>query len=233
MVRKKRIRKKKEPTGHPLRRNKRSGPKLYVFPSFDKSNAVIYLPSTLARLKNSGDTERILKLVQRHCSKDCSVILGKNTDMTIPMDLFMGLVNCSAILYPDAISCMHTTRVIDNKILATMYYKYTDYPSIPDCARMLPQLQGDPFRLAAFTGARKETVTSKLKLDDQPEDVRNSIVDLLDREEEFQVYGKEELTFTIDPCTKKIASYQSLNTMLSVSYNGMKVNLIDTEYSNL
>lgn len=232
-MRKKRIRKKKEPTGKPVSRKRKPGPKLYVFPSFDKSDAVVYLPSTLARLKNSGDTERILKLVKRHCSKDCAVILGRNTEMTISMDLFMGLVDCGAVLYPDAISCMHTTRVVENKILATMYYKYTDYPAISECAKLLPRVANDPFCLAAFAGARKEALTLKLKLDDQLEDVRDAVLDLLDREQEFQVYGKEELIFTIDPFSKKIISYQSLNTMLSVSYNGVQYNLVDAEYNNL
>lgn len=203
-------------------------PKLYVFPSFDKSDAIIYMPSTIARLTNTGDIDRMTKLIRGHCSKDCEVIMGadKENGITLPMTIFTSLLECATILYPDIISCMHTTKVIENQIHATMYFKYTDYAALPDHARTIPSVRDNELNKIVFTAPRKENLAQKLRLDAQPEDIGARIRELLDLEEEIQMYGKEDVIITIDQHTKKVISYQSDCVFVSVCHNGQQYKLV-------
>lgn len=204
-------------------------PKLYVFPSFDKSDAIIYLPSTIARLTNTGDIERLSKLIRGHCSKDCEIIMGNDKEsggLALPINLFMGLLECATILFPDIISCMHSTKVVGNQIHASMHSKYTDYAAMPDHARTIPRIRDDEFNNIVFTAPRRQALAQKLRLDAQPEHISSRIYELLDLEEELQVYMREDIVITLDLYTKKITSYRSDGAIVSVCHNGVQYKLI-------
>eukprot|EP01032_Pedospumella_encystans_P010452 gene10452-12212_t len=51
---------------------------IYAFPSFVKSDALIYLPNTLSLYMNTGDVPALSKLLLSHCDKKCIVDFPKS-----------------------------------------------------------------------------------------------------------------------------------------------------------
>lgn len=192
--------------------------KLYAFPSFDKSDAMLYLPSTIARLTNSGARDECNRLLKNHCAKDCQVVLGKYNTVSISLMKYTGLLDIVDSIFPDMFSCMHSTKVEDNRISADMYFKYTNSPDIHRNAHTIKGISSDPFYKSAFLGNRKELLYRDTQLVHQSEEIRNRIAALIELDEEMEIYGKESLTFTIDPHSKKILTYRSAITIVSVRH---------------
>jgi len=196
--------------------------KMCPFPVFDKSDAMLYLPSTMAKLANSGDIEKFTTLLRTHSDKNAKVILCNKTNLEMPVSKFLELVELVDDLYPDSMNCMHSTKVINNKIVAVMYYKYTDTPEIYEHTESMVT---DPLFRTFFVGSRKEIVQRALQLHSKSETLQKDINMLIDMQEELQMYGKSDLVMTFDPVSKKIMTYEYYSTATSVSHNGVQYNL--------
>lgn len=196
--------------------------KMVPFPEFDKSDAMLYLPSTMAKAANSGDMEKFTQLLNNHSDKNAKVVLCNETDLSMPVAKFLELVELADDLYPDSMNCMHSTKVVGNKIVAVMYYKYTDSPEIYD---HVDQMVTDPLFRSIFVGERKHIVQRALQLHTKSEHLQKEINDMLDMNEEIQMYGKSDLIMTFDTVSKKIITYEYYNTATSVSHNGVQYNL--------
>jgi len=106
--------------------------KLYAFPSFDRSDALLFVPSTFVSLLNSYDITGLSKLVYSRFDKQCEVhmpYLGEQVANVADLIQFHSQLND---LHPDAIVCVHSTKVIENEIRATTYTKYTTTKAIYD-----------------------------------------------------------------------------------------------------
>eukprot|EP00598_Pedospumella_elongata_P006564 CAMPEP_0184973404 /NCGR_PEP_ID=MMETSP1098-20130426/5201_1 /TAXON_ID=89044 /ORGANISM="Spumella elongata, Strain CCAP 955/1" /LENGTH=304 /DNA_ID=CAMNT_0027495857 /DNA_START=95 /DNA_END=1009 /DNA_ORIENTATION=- len=196
--------------------------KMCPFPVFDKSDAMLYLPSTMAKLANSGDIEKFTTLLRTHSDKNAKVILCNKTNLEMPVSKFLELVELVDDLYPDSMNCMHSTKVINNKIVAVMYYKYTDAPEIYEHTESMVT---DPLFRTFFVGSRKEIVQRALQLHEKSETLQKDINMLIDMQEELQMYGKSDLVMTFDAVSKKIMTYEYYSTATSVSHNGVQYNL--------
>lgn len=196
--------------------------KMCPFPVFDKSDAMLYLPSTMAKLANSGDIEKFTTLLRTHSDKNAKVILCNKTNLEIPVSKFLELVELVDDLYPDSMNCMHSTKVINNKIVAVMYYKYTDTPEIYEHTNSMVT---DPLFRTFFVGSRKDIVQRALQLHSKSDTLQKDINTLIDMQEELQMYGKSDLVMTFDAYSKKIMTYEYYSTATSVSHNGVQYNL--------
>ncbi len=127
-------------------------PKLYSFPNFDRSDAKIYFPSTLARFSNSGDVDGFNKYMLQHCHKNCEVGISKFPLVNVSLERYMGLFDLTKTFHPDSMCCMHSTNVLDNTIHAVLYFKYTDIPEMYEHARAI--VPSDPFFQKVFVGNR-------------------------------------------------------------------------------
>lgn len=197
--------------------------KLYSFPSFDKSDAMIYLPSTIARLTNSGAQADLKRLLRNHCSKDCEMIVTTQatSSISLPLTRYTGLMEIARTMFPDYFSCMHSTHVEDNQIRAEMYFKYTDTPEMHTYAHTIQGIDSDPLYKMAFVGDRRDMLSRNLALAYRPKVLVDKISTLIDLNEDIVVYGKDSLTLTFDSFTKKILSFKSVDTVLSFSHAGV------------
>lgn len=193
--------------------------KLYAFPSFDRSDALIYFASTYSRLKNSGDNVTLSKLLLDRCAKGCSVELSHNANDSVTAARYLQLSDLTDILHPDSVCCMHSTKVVGNQIKSVIYFKFTDIPEMHDYAHLIVT---DPLFRSFFVGKRKDILKKRFMLTDSNllEGDKAKVNDLVEAGEEFQVYGHCEFNLTIDENTKKIVNMQYLVNMTSVAHNG-------------
>lgn len=182
-----------------------AGIKLCPFPTFDKSDAMLYLPSTLAKHANSGDMDKFASVLKLHSDKNASVILCSGSNLTLPIAKVLELAELVDDFFPDSMNCMHSTKVVGNTIQAVMYYKYTDSPEVYKHA---DYVVSDPLFRSFFAGGRKQCLERNLQLETKSESVQQQIAELIDLQEELQIYGKSDLTMTFDPFTKKILTYR-------------------------
>jgi len=195
--------------------------KLFAFPSFDRSDALIYFASTYSRLKNSGDTITLSKLLLNRCAKNCTVMLSHNSHDAVSAARYLELSDITDVLHPDSVCCMHSTKVIGNQIKSVIYFKFTDIPEMHEHANFIVS---DPLFRSFFVGKRKDILMKRFgfctapKLDDAGD--RAKVYDLVESEQEFQVYGHCEFNLTIDEHTKKIVGMQYLTSLDSVGHDG-------------
>ena len=187
--------------------------KLYAFPSFDKSNSMVYFASTYARLLNSGELDELSRVIKSYCIKDCEVKLHET--LVVSLMQYVDLLSISNIFHPDSVCCMHSTKVVDNQIKSVLYFKYTDVPEMYTYAETVCT---DPAYNWVYVGKRKNILRRNLELDRQAEDKQRAIYDLIERDEQVQVYGKVLLTLTFDQYTKKIQHVRYDSKYTSVAH---------------
>jgi hypothetical protein len=99
------------------------GTKLYPFPSFDKCDSLLFFPSTFSSCVNSADLSSLEKLLRQRTDKNCTFhACGKEMDL----DAYIGMFEMMNEMHPDSVTCVHQTKVVENQIRVTFYFKYTE-----------------------------------------------------------------------------------------------------------
>lgn len=113
---------------------------LYAFPSFDRCDSLLYMPNTMTRLLNSSDIDGIRSLFGTHLDKNCLFGMHFGHGGKFTADELMDIWHKTNDLEPDRMMCVHTTKVVENQIKATLYSKVTD--SQPLCNYMARYFEG-------------------------------------------------------------------------------------------
>jgi len=188
---------------------------LIAFPTFDKCDSLIYFPSTLARLINSDDMTATSKLFATYFRKDCMIDyianVGKITKFT--PKTFVGLLHVANVLEPDRIMCVHSTKVVDNTIRATVYMKLTDTQPLYDY--MSQTLSSADAAIAALC-QQDRAKRLKYYIHDElmSESAKEEIAQHSESQEDLLVYIQCNLVMTIDDVAKKI-SHMDLTYVLT------------------
>jgi len=172
---------------------------LVAFPTFDRCDSLVFLPSTLTRLINSDDIAGAARLCNTHMHKDC--VINYRTEpgnnFTFNMKSFLHFAKLTNVLEPDRVMCVHSTKVVDNQIRATVYMKLTDtqvlyrmnnthHQSDAQIAELLPQDRTKRFTMHS-NGHPDANILQLSRLD-----------------EDLLLYLKYELIMTFDDVTKKV-----------------------------
>lgn len=197
--------------------------KLYAFPEFDKSDALLYLPSTYARLCNSGDMDELTRLMKAYCQRDCTVILGPS--LSIDIGFYLDLLRQADVIQADSMMCMHSTKVVGNQIQAVLYHKHTD---TPEMHKYMSAVVTRPEFKYYFVGQRTEILRRNLRLWSLTKQKRDEVLAVLALEEEVQIYGKLNLIINFDPRTKKFVDLHHKFCYTSVTHNGVEYPLRET-----
>ena len=108
---------------------------LYAFPSFDKCDSLIYLPTALTRHMNSGDVSSLSKLLRTHLDKNCAVNLAFLNNQALNVNILIMTYKLMLDLHPDTLQVAHNIKVDGNKISASVLVKYTDNVLIHESLR--------------------------------------------------------------------------------------------------
>jgi len=181
---------------------------IYAFPSFDKSDSLIFLPSTLSRHMNSGDMQSASKLLLSHMDKDCAISMvhqagefGKlmNTRLLVKM------IELVSDIHPDSITCVHQTKVDGNCIMASIYAKFTDIKQVRDSVHRTIQ---EPVLRSLIGHSRQDGVQRLIGNDGLSDDQQQEYLSLAATEQDLLVYIHVDLALTVDDMTKKINHFK-------------------------
>lgn len=186
---------------------------LYAFPHFDKCDSLLYFPCTLTRHLNTGDFTAVSKLFRSHIDKDCKVFMDYAAIGDINVKGLLRVNEVMMDMQPDRIMCVHSTKVVENQIMATIYLKCTDNKTITESVARNVK---DPVCAGLFTMNRAERMKLKISSVDRTEEERQRMVELADSGEDVLMYVRLNLTLTFNDVTKKITSMVSNGQVTSM-----------------
>lgn len=172
---------------------------LYAFPSFDRSDALLFVPSTLATYFNTTDMYSVSKVFQSRLDKDCKVRISCLTDELLDVKALLQFHTFLCQLHPDNIFCVHSTKVVENQIRATVYSKFTYCKAIYD---FLGKGKIDPLFTVLCGEPRFARALSPSKRPDLMAVVTSH------PDANLQVYMQIDMCLTVDDLTKKITRYE-------------------------
>lgn len=189
---------------------KRKYTPLYAPVSYDKSDSLIYFPSTFSRLINSADFDDLSKLFKSKMTMNC--------DMNVSfVDVQPNTQNLSDIyaftveMFPDTVMCVDSVTVEENQIRAIMYRKFTDVKAIkeglvrtvktPIQSAMLPTFLRME-RYLSFGLSKKET--KKMK-------------EILQQESDLEVFLRIKMNLTLDKQCKKVVKLEVIPELSSIT----------------
>lgn len=185
-------------------------PVLYAFPSFDRSDSLLFLPSTMARLINSSDSTGLSKLLQTYLDKSCQVSLHCLSDQTYSLDTLLDFYSNLNDLNPDAISCVHSTKVVENEIRATVYMKYTAVKSI---YTQVASTSTNPLVLTMIEQQREACKQRKIDTKKITAEERHALLDIYAHVDDpnkntgVLVYTQMEMVLHVNDVTKKVVGF--------------------------
>ena len=186
---------------------------LYAFPNFNKCDALLYFPSTMARHLNSGDHMSLTDLFNAHFHKNCQVQIVSDKMTHLSSDKLLGLFQIMNEVHPDSMLLMHTTKVVDSEIRSTLYFKGTDTDVI---FQSLKRSITEPTFAGLFAKTRAEHLIQNFHLQKKPETERHSIISLIESGVDVVVYGKIEMKLSFDENTKRVMNVRMDSEFTSI-----------------
>lgn len=186
---------------------------LYVFPSFDKSDSLIYLPTTLSRHLNAGDMKAMGKLLTSHLDKNCTVDMSFFETGQLNVKYLIKAYELLSDLHPDMIACATNITVDGNSIKATMHAKFTDIKLIHESMRASVT---DPVFAPILRKDRIEGMREELQRDNRPQEEVEHFLALAAREDNLLVYINMTLEMSIDDLTKKVSQFSMSGRVTSM-----------------
>ena len=199
---------------------------LVAFPTFDKCDSLVYFPTTFVRYLNSADIDAATKLLAKYLDKDCIIRLHGKHISEVSFQNYKQMMTVSNDLEPDRMMCVHSTKVVENKILSTIYLKVTDVQSLyMNLSRTSKQFNDEeklkmglyPDRVKRFQFYVEET-----PVNDQ---VAQDLINYSLREDDVVMYMKIEFTLTVDDATRKVVHFTHAYELTSVHIAGTNLGL--------
>ncbi len=192
------------------------------FPSFDKSDAMVYFPSTFARLRNSGDCKKVCELLRAYCTKSCRVEFMKVPhSWSVPLSIFLQLLVADDSIHPDGVICMRSTKVVDNQIIAELYFKHADVPEAHQYRGISASYVDKEYHWMVTGQPRTPLLIRNLRLDTRTELAKKQAIRLIESQADLELYGKLDLSFTFDAQTKKVTKISYLSHYTSIACGGV------------
>lgn len=190
---------------------------LVAFPVFDKCDSLLYFPTTMVKFFNSVDMESAFRLLNKYIDKRCTISFNGNIYEDLSPQIYAEMTVTSADLQPDRIMCVHSTKVVENQIKATIYMKVTD-------------LQPLHSRLQSKYAVFSEVDSAKLGLHPDrakrfqlyvsgPSTSAQALQDLQSRamqDKDIEMYVRLDYCITIDDYRRKIVKIDHMYNLTSV-----------------
>lgn len=187
---------------------------LYVFPHFDKCDSLLFFPSALARHLNCDDMHAAKKLVITHLTDDCDIRIDICPGRRFDVKTLLKVTQLQNELQPDRIMCVHSTKVIENQIRSTVYFKFTECKSITEGVEREnedPQLQDCVFHTERSDRLKKRVFEAGLS---EQETQRQCA--LIDTNQDLLIYVTLDFVITFDDLTKKVTNLDMSGRLTSM-----------------
>lgn len=194
---------------------------IVAFPAFDKCDSLLFFPTTLIRFFNTTDMDAASKLMNKYFDKDCKVkVQGKNA-CEISTQSYQQVVTMGNEIGPDRIMCVHSTKVIENQILSSIYVKFTDIqPLYAILERTSNVFEGEGVLSSGLYPDRVRRFQHFAAELSQSEHVAQDLIAYSLREEDVLMYMRIDFTLTVDDTTRKILHFTHAYEITSVHIVG-------------
>lgn len=187
--------------------------KLICFPEIDKRDSLVCFPYIFVKLMNSGDQKSLRKFMFSYLDKSCVISLfsfcgDQRWSCQQMLDAFVVMNE----IHPDSVSCVHTTRLLENAIEAMVYYKYTDSATL---SQSMVKTSKDPIVHRIAASCRGDELLKRMNLDGKSPQERQYITALAESDDDLTIYGKMTLRVTFDVYSKKVVRFESESDVIS------------------
>jgi hypothetical protein len=177
-------------------------PVLYVFPSYDKCDSLLYFPNAFTRHLNTADFTSLSKLFSNHLQKDCDISFAcfkmKPTART-----FVKVFEFMNDLHPDSFMCVHHTKVVENQIMSTIHLKFTDCRKIYDA---LNRTATDPWHRSVLDMCSDDNIKERVADENYTALEADRIYGWMKEKRDMVVYLKIDMILTFEDMHKRIVS---------------------------
>ena len=201
--------------GKPNISRRRVSNALYTFPSYDKCDSLLFMPSTFIAHINCGDMEAALKLISARFVPDCEIRMHIFSSRSLKLNV-QSLIKMHQILndtQPDRFMCVHSTKVDGNKIRVSVYMKGTDCKVVHDS---VVQSVTDPLLRPLINMGHQDMIKMKIDSCQCTDEQHASMYRLMEAEVDLVVYVSLEMVFTFDDHSRKVTDLDVSGRVTSI-----------------
>lgn len=171
---------------------------VYSFPRFNKCDALLYFPSSMASFVNSGDMDSLSEL--------CNSFLHRNCVVCMPHTWCEGMSHAPSLLdfftfmnelHPDGILCMHSTKQVNEEVHSRLYFKLTENKTV---YQSVSQMYKNSFYAPILVSSRSQHLRMKFPHVEET----NQFAALLDDGADVHVLGHCDLRLRFNKHSKAI-----------------------------
>lgn len=178
------------------------GTKLCPFPVYNKCDSLEFFPAAFTSLLNSGDFNNFRRLMKTRFDRDCLVSLCDG--LLLDVSMFVKCFEYMNELRPDTVMCVHTTKVVGNKICALLYFKFTESKTLR--AAVEANYPDKEIVDLCHPPAHNEGKLLPF-LDSKSEEERERLAKIAFEADEMVVYAMSYMTLTIDEVSKQVTRF--------------------------
>lgn len=188
--------------------------KLICFPEIDKRDSLTYFPYIFVKLLNNGDQKSLKKFMLSYLDRSCVISLDSlGTYQQLSCQQMLEMYAVTNEIHPDSVSCVHTTRLLENAIEAMIYYKYTDSVAL---SQSIAKTSSDPFVQRIAANSRGDGLVKRMNLEDKSQQEREQMTLLAQSDDDdLTIYGKMTLRVTFDVYSKKVIRFETVSDVIS------------------
>lgn len=187
---------------------------LYAFPSFDRSDALLFLPSTLLRHLNAADMKQFSKLLLSRLAKNCEIHVPYLSSEPVSPALLVQFHGLLCDIHPDSVACVHSTKVVENTITATIHAKFTAINTIYDS---VARESKDPLLRPMFGVHRSASLIRNISMEDRPEEEKSKLISCVNStQDNLVLYVRFMCSLTVDQITNKVTRYDLTGHVTSI-----------------
>ena len=177
---------------------------LYAFPSFDRSDSLIFFPTSLCRLMNSGDIPQLSKLVKSHFAKSCAINISFWDGPKIDVNFMLRMYAMMLEIHPDSIQVAQNTKVDGNRITSSIFAKHTDSRAIHHAVSRTTK---DPYLSTKLLRERGEELQKVLQREPRSPEELQRYHEMAASDDDLTLYLHLEVDYLIDDLTKKVSHF--------------------------
>ena len=188
--------------------------KLYVYPTFDRSDSSLFLPSKLARHLNSGNMASVSTLIRLNFDKNCKIDMDLiRCDSLTPRCLFKfyGLFQERHV---DSIRCVRQTTVTENQITSVLFIKFTSSRVLDAAVRKNVR---DPDVKRILACEHQCLLQNPFRKEELGEEEYNRLDVIYNTPGDKDIYVTQEMTLTMDPLSKKVTHFKTVHRVTSMA----------------
>ena len=191
---------------------------LYPPPNLDRGDSIVYFPSSMARMINSEDAQAFAKLLQRHCSEHCELLISRKMQIKLPLAKHVNLFSVTTALQAASVYSMQSTKIVGNQVHAVLHYQYTDLPQMHEYAKSYVT---DPLlKLLFVTKTRSEMLKRRYPIATLSKANQKKVLALIETNDTIEVHGTLDLILTFDSTSRKITQLEYYTANTSIIHKG-------------